>query len=87
MAVSLAPVPGRPAETYGQAVHRFDYDASKPFNIREITVVERGGVKVHDITYVGVKGPVPAYLVVPRYFVGTLDDGWIAIYEPQGVSR
>jgi len=52
--------------SYRQAAHHFDYDSRAPLDIKEISVRERGGVKIHDITYAGPKGGVvPAYLVVP----------------------
>ncbi len=53
--------------SYSQAVKHFDYDAHAPLNINEISVQDRAGVKVHDITYTSPKGGVvPAYLVVPN---------------------
>jgi cephalosporin-C deacetylase-like acetyl esterase len=53
--------------SYSQAVKHFDYDASAPLDIKEISVQDRAGVKVHDITYASPRGGVvPAYLVVPN---------------------
>ena len=54
-------------DSYRQAAKHFDYDAHAPLDIKEISVQERGGVKIHDITYASPKGGlVPAYLVVPN---------------------
>ncbi len=57
------------AVPYAEAVKHFDYDAATPLDVHETgheTGVEtRDGVQIHDITYAGAKGPVPAYLVVP----------------------
>ncbi len=52
-------------DRYADAAHHFDYDSTAPLNIHEIGVETRDGVQVHDITYAGAKGAVPAYLVVP----------------------
>jgi dienelactone hydrolase len=55
------------AQDDSQAARHFDYDTHAPLDIREISVQERVGVKVHDITYASPKGGVvPAYLVVPN---------------------
>jgi len=52
--------------SYRQAVKHFEYDARAPLDIQEISVQQRGGAKIHDITYASPKGGVvPAYLVVP----------------------
>jgi len=54
-------------DSYSQAVKHFDYDAHAPLDIKEISVQDRSGVKVHDITYSSPKGGVvPAYLIVPN---------------------
>jgi dienelactone hydrolase len=54
------------AGSYRDLVKRFDYDQKAPLEIRERGVQDRGGVKVHDISYASPKGGrVPAYLVVP----------------------
>jgi cephalosporin-C deacetylase-like acetyl esterase len=53
-------------DSYSQAVRHFDYDAHAPLGINEISVQDRPGAKVHDVTYASPKGGVvPAYLVVP----------------------
>jgi cephalosporin-C deacetylase-like acetyl esterase len=60
----LEPVFAR--DSYREAAKHFDYDARAPLDIKEISVRERGGAKIHDITYASPKGgAVPAYLVVP----------------------
>jgi dienelactone hydrolase len=43
----------------------FDYDKSAPLDVRERGVEQRGGATVHDLTFVGVKDPIKAYLVTP----------------------
>jgi dienelactone hydrolase len=43
----------------------FDYDKSAPLDVRELGVEQRGGATVHDLTFVGVKDPIKAYLVTP----------------------
>lgn len=52
--------------SYRKAAKHFDYDARAPLDIKEISVQERGGVRIHDITYASPNGGVvPAYLVLP----------------------
>jgi hypothetical protein len=44
----------------------FDYDRTAPLDVNEISVGDRGGVKVRDLTYASPRGGrVPAYLVEP----------------------
>jgi dienelactone hydrolase len=43
----------------------FDYDKSAPLNPREVGTETRGAATVRDITFVGTKDPIKAYLVVP----------------------
>lgn len=43
----------------------FNYDKSAPLDVREIGVESRGGATIRDITFVGVKDPIKAYLVAP----------------------
>src|SRR5690349_5932343 len=43
----------------------FDYDQNAPLDLKEIGVEKRGNVTVRDITFVGTKEPVTAYLVTP----------------------
>jgi len=44
----------------------FDYDQKAPLDIKEVGVLNRDGVQIHDITYASPKsGRVTAYLVVP----------------------
>jgi cephalosporin-C deacetylase-like acetyl esterase len=45
----------------------FDYDTSAALALKEISVQQRNGVSIHDITYNSPNGgTVPAYLVVPK---------------------
>jgi cephalosporin-C deacetylase-like acetyl esterase len=54
-------------DAYSQAVRHFDHDTHAPLDIKEISVQDRAGTEVHDITYTSPKGGVvPAYLVVPN---------------------
>ena len=47
-------------------IRMYDYDRKGPLQVREVSVEDWGGVKVHDITFAGSgRGRVPAYLVVP----------------------
>jgi cephalosporin-C deacetylase-like acetyl esterase len=49
-----------------ESAKHFTDDASALLDIKEISVQDRDGVMIHDITYVGSNGDtVPAYLVVP----------------------
>jgi cephalosporin-C deacetylase-like acetyl esterase len=44
----------------------FDYDRKMSLDVKEVGVIERNGIRVHDITYISPKGGrVTAYLVVP----------------------
>jgi len=49
-----------------ELLRHFDYDQKTLLGIQEIGTQHRGGVVVHDISYISPKGGrVPAYLVVP----------------------
>ncbi len=43
----------------------FDYDRSAPLAVHEAGAETRGPAVVHDLTFVGVKDPINAYLVTP----------------------
>lgn len=43
----------------------FAYDRSAPLNLHEVGKEQRGAATIHDITFVGTKTPVKAYLVTP----------------------
>lgn len=43
----------------------FHYDKTAPLNMQAVGVEQRGDVTVRDLTFVGVKDPIKAYLVVP----------------------
>ncbi len=61
----LAQTPGT-SQSYPNLVKRFDYDRSAPLDVVEAAVSDRGGVKVHDISFASpMGGRVPAFLVVP----------------------
>ena len=47
-------------------VRMYDYDRKAPLDVKEVSVEDRGGVKVHAFSFAAsVRGRVPAYLVVP----------------------
>lgn len=58
----------------------FDYDQNAPLDVREVSVINRNGVRIHDITYDSPKsGRTTAYLVVPaerRRFAGVVFGHW-----------
>jgi len=58
----------------------FDYDQNAPLDIKEVSVINRNGVRIHDITYASPKsGRVTAYLVVPAEkgrFAGVVFGHW-----------
>ena len=59
--------PGFAQDSYSAAVKHFEYDAHATLDSREVSVQDRSGIKIHNITYVSPKGgAVPAYLVVPN---------------------
>lgn len=65
------------AKSIGELRQIFDYDRSLPLDVNEIGVVDRNGVRMHDISYQSPKGGrVTAYLVVPsdkrRKFAGVI---------------
>jgi dienelactone hydrolase len=58
----------------------FDYDQRAPLDLREVGVINRKGVRIHDITYASPKsGRVTAYLIVPAErgsFAGVIFGHW-----------
>ncbi len=58
----------------------FDYDQKAALDVREVGVINRNGVSIHDITYASPKsGRITAYLVVPaerRRFAGIVFGHW-----------
>jgi dienelactone hydrolase len=51
---------------YETLIHLYDYDQHAPLDIQEKGVEDRGGIKIHDISFASPKGGrVTAYLVVP----------------------
>jgi cephalosporin-C deacetylase-like acetyl esterase len=73
-------------DSYSAAAKHFDYDAHASLDVKEISVQERNGVKIHDITYASPKGGVvPAYLVVPNKggkFAAILWGHWMMANSP-----
>ncbi len=51
--------------SYQDMVSQFHYDASAPLQVQEISVVNKNGVAIHDITYVSEGKTISAYLVEP----------------------
>jgi len=58
----------------------FDYDQKAALDVKEVSVINRNGVRIHDITYASPKsGRVTAYLVVPAgrgRFAGVVFGHW-----------
>jgi dienelactone hydrolase len=54
-------------QSYAEKAKRFEYGAGTPaLGVKEEGVQDRGGIKIHDISYASpVNGRVPAYLVLP----------------------
>lgn len=53
-------------KSFRELVRLYDYDRKAPLDVKEVSVEDRDGIKVHDISYVGAgRGRVPVYLVVP----------------------
>jgi dienelactone hydrolase len=55
-----------PQEEITRNAEHFDYDATAALGVKEVSVKQRDGVSIHDITYISPNGEVPAYLVVPK---------------------
>ncbi len=75
------------AQSYEDLVKHFEYDRKAPLGVREAGVRDRGGIKIHDISYASPKGGrVPAYLVVPAGkgpFAGAIWGHWYWSNSPQ----
>ena len=58
----------------------FDYDQNAPLDVKEVAVIDRNGIRIHDITYASPKGGrVTAYLVEPAgrgRFAGVVFGHW-----------
>jgi dienelactone hydrolase len=71
---ALAQTPSSP-----DAAH-FNYDRV-PLNVKQVSVKDRDGVTIQDITYTGASGDtVPAYLVIPKRsgkFAGVIWGHWL----------
>ncbi|HEY4743007.1 MAG TPA: hypothetical protein VIH76_20595 [Candidatus Acidoferrales bacterium] len=82
----IAPVAAA-QESYAELAKRFEYAAgTPPLAIKEEGVQDRGGTKIHDISYASpVSGRVPAYLVVPvskGRFAAILWGHWMMPHSP-----
>ena len=69
-----------PAQSIDELRRKFDYDSKAPIDVKEVGVINRNGVRIHDITYASPKnGRVTAYLVVPTRrgrFAGIVFGHW-----------
>ncbi len=82
--VLLLAVTHGPASAQNQSIAEmarlFDYDKNAPIDIKEVSVINRNSVRIHDITYASPKnGRVTAYLVVPARkgsFAGVVFGHW-----------
>jgi dienelactone hydrolase len=82
----LALAAGRPA--FAAETDLFAYDHSSPLAVQETGVEQRGAAAVHDITFVGVKDPIKAYLVTPASpgpHAAILYVHWLG--EPESTNR
>jgi dienelactone hydrolase len=53
-------------ESTNELRRMFEYEQKTPLDVREVAVINRNGVRIHDITYASPKGGrVTAYLVTP----------------------
>ena len=78
-------------DSYTAAAQHFGYDAHASLDVKEISVQDRNGVKIHDITFASPKGGVvPAYLVVPNgkgKFAAILWGHWMMPNSPTANRR
>lgn len=67
----------------------FDYDRHAPFDVKEIGTETRDGAVVRDLTFVGTKAPIKAYLITPAHGAGphaaVLWVHWLG--EPETTNR
>ena len=68
------------SESIDELRRLFDYDQNAPLDVKEVAVINRNGVSIHDIIYASPKGGrVTAYLVVPvrrGRFAGVVFGHW-----------
>jgi dienelactone hydrolase len=68
------------SESINELRRLFDYDQNAPLDVKEVAVINRNGVSIHDIIYASPKGGrVTAYLVVPvrrGRFAGVVFGHW-----------
>ena len=73
----------------GETAALFDYDRTTPLDIRELGQETRDRAVVHDVTFIGVKDPIKAYLVTPAAgpgpFAGILYVHWLG--DPRTTNR
>ncbi|MGO8790836.1 MAG: hypothetical protein ACLQVL_26125 [Terriglobia bacterium] len=78
--------PGFAQDSYSSAAKHFEYDAHAPLDSREVSVRDRNGMRIHDITYASPRGGVvPAYLVTPNLkgkFAAILWGHWMMPNSP-----
>ena len=68
------------SESINELRRLFDYDQNAPLDVKEVAVINRNAVSIHDITYASPKGGrITAYLVVPvrrGRFAGVVFGHW-----------
>jgi len=78
--VAVTSGPGVAQSDIAAMQRMFDYDKKAPLDIKEVGIIKRNNVHIHDITYASPKsGRVTAYLVVPaagRRFAGIVFGHW-----------
>jgi cephalosporin-C deacetylase-like acetyl esterase len=79
LAATYGPAPAQ-NQPIAEMRRLFDYDQKAPLDIKEVGVINRNGVRIHDITYASPKsGRVTAYLVMPNgrgRFAGVVFGHW-----------
>lgn len=75
-----------PQDAVATDAGHFNYSATAPLEVKEVSVQQRGGVSIHDIAYISPNGEtVPAYLVVPERpgkFAAILWGHWLMPNSP-----
>lgn len=62
---SRKPAQTPPATLPAELASLYDSDPSAPFDVQEVKSEQKDGATVHDLSYVGPKGRITAFLVVP----------------------